>query len=122
MIRHRIQLIASLLIENQLIDKVDDKTFCNVFSKEFVPNGERIHWKQNIKAFRHLVSKINHADRCKLQRNYTNTFEFMFTYTNKRTGKVVPITKDIYGNNKEPYSNNINSIIKESIKLLTVSE
>lgn len=44
----------------------------------------------------------------------------MFTYTNKRTGEVVPITKKNYNNNNEPFEQNIGTKIKESIRLLTV--
>lgn len=110
------------LIENELIDKIDDTTFCNIFSKEFIPNGKRIHWKQNIKAFKYFINVIKHEERCKPQHGITNSFEFMFTYTNKKTGQVVPITKKIYGNNKEPYPDRIDRIINKSIRLLTVSD
>lgn len=120
--RRNLLKFKDYLIENELIDKIDDETFCNVFSKEFVPNGTRIHWKQKIKAFRFFISVIKHEDRCNPQHGITNSFEFMFTYTNQRTGEVVPITKEIYGNNKEPFSKNFGTIIKESIRLLTVYE
>ncbi len=108
------------LIENEIIDKIDDRIFCNVFSKEFTPNGKRIHWKQNIKAFKYFICVIKHKDRCDIQYGITNSFEFMFTYTNKMTGEVVPITKKNYNNNNEPFEQNIGTKIKESIRLLTV--
>ena len=94
------------LVDKGLIEKVDDETFFNIFSEEFTPNGNLIHWNASVSEFKYFIKKIRELKRCSLPKRFTINLCYMFSWRNKHTGIKAPITKENYTNHNEQINKN----------------